>query len=80
MVGDEVTVRFFSAGSRSARLSIYNLAGEQVTQVTIPVNEGSLNEYRVSLPGVASGLYLARLEYDAAGGFQIRTLTLAVEK
>jgi hypothetical protein len=80
MVGDEVTVRFFSAGTRSARLSIYNLAGEQVTQVTIPVTEGSLNEYRVSLPGVASGLYLARLEYDAAGGFQSRTLTLAVEK
>jgi hypothetical protein len=29
---------------------------------------------------VASGLYLAKLEYDAEGGTQIRTLTLAVEK
>jgi hypothetical protein len=80
MVGDGVTVRFFSAGSRPARLSIYNIEGEEVAQTDIPVTAGSVNEYLLPLPGVASGLYLARLEYDAGSGIEIRTLTLAVEK
>ncbi len=80
MVGDQVTVRFFSGGSRPARLSVYNLEGEEVATADIPVNTGSVNEFSLPLPGVASGLYLARLEYDAGSGIEIRTLTLAVEK
>jgi hypothetical protein len=44
------------------------------------VTGGTVNEYVLPLPGVASGLYLARLEYEASGGKTIKTLTLAVEK
>ncbi len=80
VVGDGVTVRFFSAGSRAARLSIYNLQGEEVAQAEIPVIADSVNEFHLLLPGVASGLYLVRLEYDAGSSVEIRTLTLAVEK
>ena len=80
MVGDGVTVRFFSAGSRSARLSIYNIEGEEVARADIPVTADSVNEFLLPLPGIASGLYLAHLEYDAGSGVEIRTLTLAVEK
>ena len=80
MVGDGVTVRFFSVGSRSARLSIYNIEGEEVARADIPVTADSVNEFLLPLPGIASGLYLARLEYDAGSGVEIRTLTLAVEK
>ncbi len=80
VVGDGVTVRFFSAGNRSARLFIYNLQGEEVAQADIPVDAGTVNEYRMPLPGIASGLYLARLEYDNGNGIEMRTLTLAVEK
>jgi hypothetical protein len=80
VVGDEVTVRFFSGGSRAARLFIYNLQGEEVAQADIPVNAGTVNEHRLPLPGIASGLYLARLEFDTGSGIELRTLTLAVEK
>ncbi|MCK9994806.1 MAG: immune inhibitor A [Candidatus Krumholzibacteria bacterium] len=80
VLGDGVTVRFFSAGSRPARLFIYNLQGEEVARADIPVDAGAVNEYRLPLPGIASGLYLARLEFDTGSGFETRTLTLAVEK
>ncbi len=80
MTGDGVTVRFFSAGSRPARLFIYNLQGEEVARADIPVNAGAINEYRLPLPGIASGLYLGRLEFDTGSGVEMRTLTLAVEK
>ena len=77
---DGVTVRFFSAGSRAARLSVYNLEGEEVAKADIPVTEGTVNEFRLPLPGIASGLYLVRLEFDGGNGIEMRTLTLAVEK
>ncbi|MEN8006435.1 MAG: immune inhibitor A domain-containing protein [Candidatus Krumholzibacteriota bacterium] len=80
VVSDEVTVRFYSAGSRAAHIWIYNLEGESVAQAEIPVTPGSINEFMLPIPGIASGLYLARLEYDAGSGVEIRTLTLAVEK
>jgi M6 family metalloprotease-like protein len=80
VVGDGVTVRFFSVGSRAARLSIYNLEGEEVAKADIPVTAGTVNEFRLPLPGIASGLYLVRLEFDASNGVEMRTLTLAVEK
>jgi len=80
VVDDRVTVRFYSNGSSAARLSIYNLEGEEVARADIPVTAGAVNEFLLPLPGVASGLYLARLEYDAGDGVAIRTLTLAVEK
>jgi len=80
LAGDAVTVRFFSSGSQAARLTIYNLEGEEVARADIPVTAQVVNEYELPLPGVASGLYLARLEYETTGGMDIRTLTLAVEK
>gem|GEM_PF-1494067 len=78
--GDMVTVRFYSDGESAAQLTIYNLEGEPVASASIPVTSGTVNEYSLPLPGVASGLYLARLQYDAPGGATIKTLTLAVEK
>ncbi len=80
LAGDAVTVRFFSSGSQAARLTIYNLEGEEVARADIPVTAQVVNEYELPLPGVASGLYLARLEYETTSGMDIRTLTLAVEK
>jgi hypothetical protein len=80
VVGDNVTVRFYSGGGRSARFSVYNLQGEEVARADIPVTTQAMNEYSLPLPGVASGLYLVRLEYDTGSGMEIRTLTLAVEK
>lgn len=79
-VSDEVTVRFFSAGSRAARVAVYNIEGEEITRAEIPVAAGTINEHLLPLSGIASGLYLVRLEYDAGNGIEIRTLTLAVEK
>ena len=80
LTGPEVTLRFYSHGTTPARLGIYNLTGELVAQADIPVTADAVNEFKLPLPGIASGLYLARVQYEAAGGMEIRTLTLAVEK
>jgi hypothetical protein len=78
--GDEVTIRFYSAGDDPARVVIYNLEGEEVTRAEFPVTAGVVNEYVLRLPPVVTGLYLARLEYEPTGGKTTKTLTLAVEK
>jgi len=78
--GDDVTIRFFSEGSRDARLAVYNLEGEIVASWQAAVTAQAVNEIVMSLPDVASGLYLARLEFEGTGGREIRTLTLAVER
>ncbi|MDX2474708.1 MAG: VCBS repeat-containing protein, partial [Candidatus Krumholzibacteria bacterium] len=77
---DDVKVRFYSQGTRAARLAIYNLEGELVARQEAPVTAGAVNEIVMPLPGIASGLYLARLEFEGTGGLTVRTMTLAVEK
>jgi hypothetical protein len=78
--GDGVTVRFYSSGTDAAKVAIYNLEGEQVTSASITVYPDEINEHFLPLPGVASGMYLARLQFTGPGGPETRTLTLAVEK
>ncbi len=78
--GDEVKIRFYSQGSSDARLALYNLEGELVADQQVPVNAGAINEIVMVLPDIASGLYMARLEFEGTGGRTIRTMTLAVEK
>ncbi|MFT5233400.1 MAG: M6 family metalloprotease-like protein [Candidatus Krumholzibacteriia bacterium] len=80
MSGEDVKVRFFSAGSGAAKIAVYNLGGELVADKSMPVIAGALNEIEMSLPSLVSGMYMARLEYDSTSGRTVRTMTLAVEK
>ncbi|MCP4573124.1 MAG: hypothetical protein GY838_12275 [bacterium] len=77
---DDLVVRFYSAGTRDARFAVHNLEGEVVVRATIPVTVDAVNEHRLSLAGLASGLYVCTLQWDAPGGRETRTMTLAVEK
>ena len=61
-------------------MAIFNLEGEQVTSAMITVTPDAVNEHFLPLPGVASGMYLARIRFTGPGGIETRTLTLAVEK
>jgi hypothetical protein len=78
--GDALTVRFYSHGDHDARLVIFNLEGEIVINQTIPVLPGQVNEHRVTLPTLASGLYVCQLERQTTQGMQHQATSLAVER
>jgi len=80
VTGDGVTFRFYAGGADPADLAVYNLEGELVTSARVTVTPDALNEHFLPLPGIASGLYLARLRFDGPAGTETRTMTLAVEK
>jgi len=74
-----LTVRFWSASDAPAKLLIYNLEGELVTEVTIATMADRINEYTLDLD-VASGLYVARLTYEKTSGSmtdEVKTLAVA---
>ena len=56
------------------------LEGELVASRETDVTADAVNEAVLTLPDLASGLYVARLEFVGPRGREIRTLTLAVEK
>jgi len=61
-------------------LAIYDLEGEVVTQATISTIGNQINEYQVELPGLVSGIYVCKLEYESANGIEQSISSLAVEK
>jgi hypothetical protein len=78
--GGTLTVRFYSSGGAAAEFALYNLEGEQILTENLPTVAGQINEYPVSLPTLASGLYLCRLVHDASGSRETTIITLAVER
>ena len=80
LTGTDLTIRFYNQGSDPARFGVYTLEGEAIVQRDVPVTAGVVNEFKVALPGLASGLYVCRLECDTTAGRRVRTLTLAVQK
>ena len=80
VTGPDVTVRFTSPLDGTARITLYNLEGEPLADNSFAVTGGSLAERTISLPGIASGLYVCRLQWPTAGGHETRTMTLAVER
>lgn len=77
---DEVTIRFFAAGSGGAEFCLYTLEGEEIVRSNFAAEGGVINEHRVDLGGIVSGMYLGRLVYPTASGLETKTLTLAVER
>ncbi|MBK7188205.1 MAG: immune inhibitor A [bacterium] len=78
--GEAVNVRFWADGDGPARLAVYNLQGELVRDGRYAAAAGQMNQLRLELPGIASGMYITVLEYDGDGGRRTRTMTLAVER
>jgi len=78
--GEAFNARFYAEGNGPARLAVYDLQGELVREASFAVEAGQMNQIRMELPGIASGLYVTVLEFDGPGGRRTRTLTLAVER
>jgi hypothetical protein len=78
--GEAVNARFHAEGDSPARLAVYDLQGELVNEGSFAVDGGQMNQVRLELPGIASGIYITVLEYDGPGGRLTRTMTLAVER
>lgn len=77
---NDVTVRFYGHAAGTARFVLYNLQGEEVKRMEFYTNAGSINENRMDVSGLASGLYLGRLVYPGPDGTETKTMTLAVER
>lgn len=78
--GEAVNARFWSDADGPVRLAVYDLQGELVREGRFAGAAGQMNQVRLELPGIASGIYVAVLEYGGADGRRTRTLTLAVER
>ena len=77
---NDVTVRFYAYNDEGARFILYNLQGEEVKRAEFITTAGSINENRMDVSGLVSGLYLGRLVYPGANGTETKTMTLAVER
>jgi M6 family metalloprotease-like protein len=79
--GDEATFRYFSEIPGRARLTVYNLEGEVVDTLSHEGGAGVVEEIRWPLAGLASGVYMCRLDVPTAdGGILHRSIRLAVER
>jgi hypothetical protein len=78
--GEAVNARFWADVDGPVRLAVHDLQGERVAEGRFTSAAGQMNQVRLELPGIASGIYVAVLEYDGTGGRRTRTLTLAVER
>ena len=76
----DVTVRFYAHEAGDALFVLYNLQGEEVQRVNFVTVADSVNEKRMDVAGLASGLYLGRLVFPGANGTETKTITLAVER
>lgn len=80
LVGEAVTVRFYSTAADEARVAVFNLEGELVAREKLVARADAINEIVILLPRVASGLYVTRLEFTGKQGRESRTMTLAIER
>ncbi len=79
--GDETTFRYFSLVAGRAHLTIYNLEGEEVVRLSHDGGDGVVEEVHWPLAGLASGVYMCRLDAPAVdGGSTRRIIRLAVER
>lgn len=79
--GDRAMFRYFSPVAGAARLVVYNLEGEEVATLAHDGAAGVVEEIPWSLAGLASGVYLCRLDAPAPdGGRTRRLIRLAVER
>ncbi len=77
---DTVTLRFYGQGTGQGLFTLHTLEGEEVTRREFQVDEGIVNELEISLPRIASGMYIGRLLAPSGSGTETTTLTLAVER
>jgi len=77
---NDVTIRFYAHAEGKARLILYTLQGEEVKRTEFDTVINSMNENRMDVSGLVSGLYLGRLVYPGANGTETKTMTLAVER
>jgi M6 family metalloprotease-like protein len=78
--GEVVNARFWSDAAGPARLAVYDLQGELVREGTFAGAGGQMNQVRLELPGISSGMYVVVLDFMGSGGRRTRTMTLAVER
>lgn len=81
VVGGKTYVRYRLTSPSEATLTVYDMAGNQIYQPkTVPAEVGNDNEVEVDCGGLASGVYLCRLEVNSAGKKEVVFCKMAVVK
>ena len=71
-------IRYYVTENATVHIKIFDLAGDQVTELSGPGTAGMDNEVAWDVSGIQSGIYIARVEADGASMNQVRTIKIAV--
>ena len=77
---ETVKVRFYSGASHTARLTVYDLQGEQVLARSLDARADETEEIDWPTRSLAPGAYLCRLDFVGRGGASTEIMTLYVER
>ncbi len=79
--GENVThIRYFLNDNASVNIRIYDMAGDQVDELTDSGSANAWNETDWNIRNISSGVYLARVEAKGAGQTTVRFIKIAVIK
>jgi hypothetical protein len=73
-------IRYFVRDNATVRISVYDLAGDLVTEFPGPGVGGLDNEVVWNVANIQSGIYFARIEASGAGGSGVAIVKVAVVK
>jgi len=78
--GSFTTIRYRLASNAEMKISIYDSAGDLVTELSGPGLGQADNEIQWNLQNVQSGIYLARVEAKGQGETSVAIIKIAVVK
>jgi hypothetical protein len=81
VVGGKAYLRYRLTAPSEATLTVYDMAGNRIyAPKTVPSEVGNDNEVEVDCGGLASGVYLCRLEVSSSGKKEVVFCRMAVVK
>ncbi len=78
--GGTTFIRYFVKENSGVRITIFDIAGDLVTELSASGIGGIDNEVSWDTGGVQSGIYFARIEANGAGGSGVAIVKIAVVK
>jgi hypothetical protein len=78
--GGTTSIRFFVKEDAAVHVTIFDLAGDLVEELSVAATGGVDNEVQWDVSGVQSGVYFARIEASGSGGSGSALIKVAVVK
>ena len=78
--GSAARVQFYAGRAHTGRLTVYNLEGQEVLNLTKRIEGAGTDFIEFSADGLQSGAYICRLDYEDVRGRTTEVLTVYVER